>query len=223
MNRELDAFAHSVSHDLRGPLRSLDGFSHALMEDHAEKLDGEARDFLNRISKASRRMGRMIDDILALSRATRQEKQTQHVNLSRYAQAILGDLREREPDRSVTIVIAPNVTAQGDPRLLQVVLTNLLDNAWKFTSKKEAAKIEFGVSSKDREPVYFVPDDGAGFDMAYADKLFGIFQRLHSATEFEGTGIGLVTVARLVRRHGGRVWAEGEENMGASFYFTLGR
>ena len=193
------------------------------MEDHAEKLDGEALDYLNRISKASRRMGRMIDDILTLSRATRQELQTQHISLSDYAQAILGDLRKRDPDRSVTIEIAPNVTARGDPSLLQVVLDNLLGNAWKFTSKKQAAKIEFGVSSTDREPVYFVRDDGAGFDMAYTDKLFGIFQRLHSTTEFEGTGVGLATVARLVRRHGGRVWAEGEENKGASFYFTLGR
>ena len=220
-NAELDAFAQTVSHDLRAPLRGMDGFARALIEDYGDKFEGEARDFLGRISKASRRMGQMIDDILMLSRATRQEKLTQDVNLSDIAQKILADLSERDRDRSVTIEIEPNVTARGDPILLQTVLDNLLGNAWKFTSKKETAKIEFGMHPGEPKPVYFVRDNGAGFDMTYVDKLFGIFQRLHSTAQFEGSGVGLATVARLVRRHGGRVWAEGEENKGASFYFTL--
>ncbi len=220
-NAELEAFAYSVSHDLRAPLRSMDGFSQALIEDYGDRLDGDAKNYLNRISNASQRMGQMIDDILTLSRASRQEKLTEVVDLSALAHTILADMSAREPDRSVTIEIAPNVTGHGDPRLLQVVLDNLLGNAWKFTSRKETARIEFGVQWKDGERVYFVRDDGAGFDMAYAHKLFGIFQRLHSTTEFEGTGVGLATVARLIYRHGGRVWAEGEENKGASVYFTL--
>ena len=222
-NAELDASAHSVSHDLRAPLRAMDGFSQALIADHGDKLEGEAKDFLDRISKASRRMGQMIDEILTLSLATRQKILTQEVDLTAIAQKLLAELIARNPDRSVTIEVAPNVTARGDPGLLQVVLDNLLGNAWKFTNQKEVGKIEFGMYSKDRERVYFVRDDGAGFDMAYEDKLFGIFQRLHSTTAFEGTGIGLATVARLIHRHGGRVWAEGEENKGASFYFTLER
>ena len=222
-NEELDAFAHSVSHDLRAPLRSLDGFSQALIEDHADKLEGEAKYFLGRISNASRRMGLMIDNILTLARASRLDILSQDVDLSELAQEILADLRKSNPDRSVTINIAPNIVARGDPRLLQIVLDNLLANAWKFTSKNADAKIEFGRHMQDHEEVYFVGDDGVGFDMTYADKLFGMFQRLHSVSEFDGAGVGLATVARLVRRHGGRVWAEGEVNKGASFYFTLGR
>ncbi len=222
-NAELDASAHSISHDLRAPLRAMDGFRQALIADHGDKLEGEAKDFLDRISKASRRMGQMIDEILTLSLATRQKILTQEVDLTAIVQKLLAELIARNPDRSVTIEVAPNFTARGDPGLLQVVLDNLLGNAWKFTNQKEVGKIEFGMYSKDRERVYFVRDDGAGFDMAYEDKLFGIFQRLHSTTAFEGTGIGLATVARLIHRHGGRVWAEGEENKGASFYFTLER
>jgi light-regulated signal transduction histidine kinase (bacteriophytochrome) len=163
----------------------------------------------------------MIDDILALSRSTRQELTRERVNLSAYVEAIIGDLRDRDPDRSVTVEIEPNLTVWGDARLLRSVLDNLLSNAWKFTSKKDEARIEFGASSTGNERVYFLRDNGAGFDMAYVDKLFGIFQRLHAATEFEGNGVGLATVVRLVGRHGGRVWAEGEVNKGASFYFTL--
>ena len=221
-NEELDAFAHSVSHDLRAPLRSLDGFSQALIEDQGDKLDGQARFYLDRISNASRRMGQMIDDILTLARNSRQDIFLQDVNLSDLARTYLSDLGEHDPDRNVTIDVASDVTARGDPRLLKIVLENLLANAWKFTGKKAVAKIEFGREADDNETVYFVRDDGVGFDMAYADKLFGIFQRLHSVSEFEGNGVGLATVARLVRRHGGRIWADGEVNKGASFYFTLG-
>jgi light-regulated signal transduction histidine kinase (bacteriophytochrome) len=220
-NSELEAFSYSVSHDLRAPLRSMGGFSQALIEDYGDQLDGEAHDYLQRIGASSRRMGRMIDDILALSRSTRQELTRERVNLSAYVEAIIGDLRNRDPDRRVTVEIEPNITVWGDERLLRTVLDNLLGNAWKFTSKKEDARIEFGASSTDNGPVYFLRDNGAGFDMAYIDKLFGIFQRLHNVTDFEGNGVGLATVVRLVGRHGGRVWAEGEVNKGASFYFTL--
>ena len=164
----------------------------------------------------------MIDDILTLARNSRQDIFLQDVNLSDLARTYLSDLGEHDPDRNVTIDVASDVTARGDPRLLKIVLENLLANAWKFTGKKAVAKIEFGREADDNETVYFVRDDGVGFDMAYADKLFGIFQRLHSVSEFEGNGVGLATVARLVRRHGGRIWADGEVNKGASFYFTLG-
>lgn len=220
-NGELEAFSYSVSHDLRAPLRSMGGFSQALMEDYGDQLEGEAQDYLQRIGASSRRMGRMIDDILALSRSTRQELTRERVNLSDYVEAIIGDLRNRDPDRRVTVEIEPNLAVWGDARLLRTVLDNLLGNAWKFTSKKDGARIEFGASSTGDERVYFLRDNGAGFDMAYIDKLFGIFQRLHSKTEFEGNGVGLATVARLVGRHGGRVWAEAEVNKGATFYFTL--
>jgi len=220
-NSELEAFSYSVSHDLRAPLRSMGGFSQALMEDYGDQLEGEAQDYLQRIGASSRQMGRMIDDILTLSRSTRQELTRERVNLSDHVEAIIGDFRNRDPDRRVTVEIEPNLAVWGDERLLRTVLDNLLDNAWKFTSKKDGARIEFGASFTGNERVYFLHDNGAGFDMAYIDKLFGIFQRLHSKTEFEGNGVGLATVARLVGRHGGRVWAEGEVNKGATFYFTL--
>ena len=220
-NSELESFSYSVSHDLRAPLRSMGGFSQALMEDYGDQLEGEAQDYLQRIGASSRRMGRMIDDILTLSRSTRQELTRERVNLSDHVEAIIGDLRNRDPDRRVTVEIEPNLAVWGDERLLRTVLDNLLDNAWKFTSKKDGARIEFGASFTGNERVYFLHDNGAGFDMAYIDKLFGIFQRLHTATDFEGNGVGLATVVRLVGRQGGRVWAEGEVNKGASFYFTL--
>jgi CHASE3 domain sensor protein len=220
-NSELEAFSYSVSHDLRAPLRSMGGFSQALIEDYGDQLDGEAQDYLQRIGASSRQMGQMIDDILALSRSTRQELTREKVDLSAYVEAIIGDLRNRDPDRRVTVEIEPNLTVWGDARLLRSVLDNLLNNAWKFTSKKDGARIEFGASSMGNERVYFLRDNGAGFDMAYVDKLFGIFQRLHAATDFEGNGVGLATVVRLVGRHGGRVWAEGEANKGATFYFTI--
>ena len=221
-NVELDAFVYSVSHDLRAPLRGLSGFSQALMEDYANKLDGDALDYLTRISRASQRMGQMIDDLLTLSRATRGELRSEQVDLSALATRIVAELDEHNPDRQVSCEIAPQVIAQGDPRVLRIVLENLLHNAWKFTSKHDRAIIVFGTRRLDGDTVYFVRDDGVGFDMTYVDKLFGIFQRLHAITEFEGTGIGLAMVARLIHRHGGRVWAEGAVEQGATFSFTLG-
>ena len=220
-NAELEAFGYSVSHDLRAPLRGMDGLSQALLEDYGDLLDSVAKDYLSRISKASRRMGRMIDDILKLSRATRQEIQVLDVDLSALARELLSELAARDDGRAVSFKVASDITVRGDPKLLRVVLDNLLGNAWKFTGNVESAHIEFGHHWEDDVAVYFVRDNGAGFDMAFADKLFGIFQRLHSTTEFEGTGVGLATVARLVRRHGGRVWAEGRVNEGATLYFTL--
>ena len=221
-NVELDAFVYSISHDLRAPLRGLAGFSQALMEDYADKLEGDAVDYLTRIRRASQRMGRMIDDLLALSRSTRGELRWERVDLSALATAIAAELDERDPDRQVLFEIAPQIIAQGDPRVLRIVLENLLHNAWKFTSKHDRATIVFGTRRLDGETVFFVRDDGAGFDMTYVNKLFGIFQRLHTTTEFEGNGIGLAMVARLIHRHGGRAWAEGEVEQGATFYFTLG-
>ena len=221
-NVELDAFVYSISHDLRAPLRGLAGFSQALMEDYADKFDGDALDYLTRISRASQRMGQMIDDLLTLSRATRGELRWERVDLSALATAIAAELKERNPDRHVSCEIAPQVIAWGDPRVLRIVLENLLHNAWKFTCKHEKATIVFGTERSGGDTVYFVRDDGAGFDMTYVDKLFGIFQRLHSMNEFEGTGIGLAMVARLIHRHGGRVWAEGAVEQGATFSFTLG-
>ncbi|MCP4244827.1 MAG: hypothetical protein GY772_30160, partial [bacterium] len=221
-NVELDAFVYSISHDLRAPLRGLAGFSQALMEDYADKLDGDALDYLTRISRASQRMGQMIDDLLTLSRATRGELRWEQVDLSVLATTIVAELDEHNPDRQVSCEIAPQVIAQGDPRVLRIVLENLLHNAWKFTSKHDRATIVFGTQRLDGDTVYFVRDDGAGYDMTYVDKLFGIFQRLHAMTEFEGTGIGLAMVSRLIHRHGGRVWAEGAVEQGATFSFTLG-
>jgi signal transduction histidine kinase len=221
-NVELDSFVYSVSHDLRAPLRGLAGFSQALMEDYADKFDGDAVDYLTRISRASQRMGQMIDDLLTLSRATRGELRWERVDLSALATTIVAELDERSPHRQVSCEIAQHVIAWGDPRVLRIVLENLLHNAWKFTSKHDRATIVFGTQRLGADTVYFVRDDGAGFDMTYVDKLFGIFQRLHSTTEFEGTGIGLAMVARLIHRHGGRVWAEGAVEQGARFSFTLG-
>jgi signal transduction histidine kinase len=221
-NVELDSFVYSISHDLRAPLRGLAGFSQALMEDYAGKLEGEAVDYLTRIRRASQRMGQMIDDLLTLSRATRGDLRWERVDLSALATAVVAELGERDPGRQVLCEIAPQVFAQGDPRVLRIVLENLLHNAWKFTSKHERATIVFDTRWLGSEKVYFVRDDGAGFDMNYVNKLFGIFQRLHTTTEFEGTGIGLAMVARLIHRHGGRAWAEGEVEQGATFYFTLG-
>ncbi|HFD39779.1 MAG TPA: PAS domain S-box protein [Anaerolineae bacterium] len=221
VNRELEAFAYSVSHDLRAPLRSIDGFSQALLEDYADVLDARGKDYLRRVRAASQRMGRLIDDLLHLSRLTRREMHRQPVHLSEMAQQIAEDLSRQDPERQVEWRIAPDVVADGDPHLLRACLENLLGNAWKFTSKHATACIEFGVERDQEPPVYFVRDDGAGFDMAYADKLFGAFQRLHGLAEFEGTGIGLATVQRIIHRHGGRVWAEGKVEQGATFYFTL--
>ncbi len=220
-NQELEAFAYSVSHDLRAPLRSMDGFSLVVLEDYADKLDDEGRDYLGRIRRASQHMAQLIDDMLTLSRVTRDELEQETVDLSGMAEAIAAELQKTDPTREVSFDIAPGVVAEGDGRLLRIVLENLLGNAWKFTAEHPTAMIEFGVAEIDGEAVYYARDDGAGFDMAYADKLFQPFGRLHSASEFEGTGIGLATVARIVGRHGGRVWAESAVEQGATAYFTL--
>jgi PAS domain S-box-containing protein len=202
-NKELEAFAYSVSHDLRSPLRSIDGFSQALLEDYGDALDGEAQRYLQRVRAASQRMSHLIDDLLMLSRLTRSEMRLESVNLSALAQAIAAELRQAEPERQVEFAIAPNVTVRADMQLMRVALENLLGNAWKFTAKHPVARIEFGVLSQSGDQaVYFVRDDGAGFNMAYADKLFGAFQRLHTPAEFSGSGIGLATVQRIIHRHG---------------------
>ena len=220
-NKELQAFSYSVSHDLRAPLRSIDGFSQALLEDYADKLDAQGQDDLRRVRNATQRMGQLIDDMLELSRVTRSEINRQTVDLSVLAQTIATELQNSEPQREVEFTVMEGLTASCDPRLLHIALENLLRNAWKFTAKHPKARIEFGFSQSNGKPAYFVRDDGAGFDMAYAAKLFGAFQRLHAMTEFKGTGIGLATVQRIIRRHGGQVWAEGKVEQGATFYFTL--
>lgn len=220
-NKELEAFSYSVSHDLRAPLRSLDGFSHILLDEYRDKLDEEGQDFLRRLRTASQHMGQLIDSLLQLSRVSRSEISREPVDLSGMARQIVSELQKSAPERQVEVKIAERVTAMADPRLTHVVLQNLLHNAWKFTAKRERACIEFGTAEKDGAPVMFVRDNGAGFDMNYRNKLFGAFQRLHATSEFEGSGIGLATVQRVVRRHGGHVWADGVPQQGATFYFTL--
>ncbi len=220
-NKELESFSYSVSHDLRAPLRSIDGFSQALLEDYHHQLDDMGRDYLQRVRKASQRMGQLIDGLLNLSRLTRGEMYRQPVNLSTLATEIAQELQGTDPERRVAFTIAPNVNVQGDVRLLRAALQNLFSNAWKFTGGRADTRIEFGVSEEDDKITYFVRDNGAGFDMAYADKLFTAFQRLHSAAEFEGNGIGLATVQRIIHRHGGQIWAESALDKGATFYFTL--
>jgi len=220
-NKELEAFAYSVSHDLRAPLRSIDGFSQVLLEEYQEKVDEQGKDYLQRVRSASQRMGQLIDDMLNLSRVTRSEIIIQQVNLSEMFQEISEELHENQPERQVEFIIRKGIKVKGDSRLLRIVLENLIGNAWKFTSNHTTAQIEFGVQHKNETLVYYVRDDGAGFNMKYAQKLFGAFQRLHKAAEFPGTGIGLATVQRVIHRHGGKVWAEGETEKGATFYFTI--
>jgi light-regulated signal transduction histidine kinase (bacteriophytochrome) len=220
-NKELEAFSYSVSHDLRAPLRSIDGFSQALIEDYGGKLDTEGQDYLRRVRAATQRMGELIDDMLNLSRLTRREMRRERVDLSSIAQKVAKELQEAQPERKTEIAVTPGLAADGDSHLLRIALENLIGNAWKFTGKQPSARIEFGVAEQEGKPAYFVRDNGAGFDMAYAKKLFGAFQRLHAESEFPGTGIGLATVQRIIHRHGGRVWAEGEVGKGATFYFTL--
>jgi signal transduction histidine kinase len=221
VNKELEAFNYSVSHDLRSPLRSINGFSQALLEDYADKLDAQGKDYLQRVRAASQTMAQLIDDLLDLSRITRSKIHLGTVNLSVLAQAVTAELTNMEPERQVKLVIAGRLIVKGDERLLKIVLENLLGNAWKFTGNNPKAKIEFGVTQVDGRSAYFVRDNGAGFDMAYANKLFGAFQRLHDPSEFPGSGIGLATVQRIIHRHGGQVWAEGAVGQGATFYFTL--
>jgi light-regulated signal transduction histidine kinase (bacteriophytochrome) len=222
VNRELEAFSYSVSHDLRAPLRAMDGFSQVLLEDYAERLDDAGRDYLTRIRKASQRMSHLIDDLIQLSRVTRSELRREPVDLSALFREIAAELQEREPGRRVEVAVEEGLQIRGDARLLRVGLTNLAENAFKFTRNRPAPRVEFGSRDEAGGRVYFVRDNGAGFDMAHAAKLFTPFQRLHSPAEFEGTGIGLATWQRIVHRHGGRVWAEGSPGAGATFLFTLG-
>ncbi len=222
-NQELESFSYAVSHDLRAPLRRIEAFSRAVLESQHERLDADGRRFFDRIREASRQMSQLIDDVLHLSKVSRTELRQQEVDLSALATAILERLREAEPDRVVEARIRPGVVVSGDGQLLRIALTNLLENAWKFTARQPEARIEFGLTSVAGESTYFVRDNGAGFDMAYADRLFGPFQRLHLATEFPGSGIGLATVRRIMHRMGGRVWAEGLVGQGATFHFTLGK
>jgi len=238
-NKELEAFAYSVSHDLRAPLRGIDGWSLALQEDYGDRLDAQAFQYLSRVRAEAQRMGQLIDAMLQLARVTRAEMQRRPVDLSALAQTVVARLEEAQPERQLAMVIQPDLTAYGDARQLEIVLTNLLGNAWKFTGARPQARIEFGTIEDFRLPnadlggsekspianrksqIYYVRDNGAGFDMAYANNLFGAFQRLHKASEFPGTGIGLATVQRIIHRHGGRTWAEAAVGQGATFYFTL--
>lgn len=219
-NKELEAFSYSVSHDLRAPLRSIHGFSHAVLEDHRDRLDPQGVQYLGRVCAAAEHMGALIDDLLELSRAVRAEMRRERVDLSRLANRIAAELATTDPDRRVQFRIADGLTCRGDQHLLALVMRNFLENAWKFTAKRDRAVIEVGVADAD-EGAYFVRDNGAGFDMKYADKLFQPFQRLHATRDFAGTGIGLALVQRIIHRHGGRVWAKSAPDRGATFYFTL--
>jgi PAS domain S-box-containing protein len=226
-NKELESFSYSVSHDLRAPLRTIDGFSQVLLEDYADKLDDQGKDYLKRVRSATQRMGHLIDDMITLSRVTRADMRRETIDLGALAAEVIAELQRSEPERPVDWHIESALVAQGDAGLLRVVLVNLLGNAWKFTGKTANAKIEFGANSvpdadnAEGMTEFFVRDNGAGYDMAYADKLFGAFQRLHLSNDFAGTGIGLATVQRIIHRHGGRVWAEGVVGKGATFYFSL--
>jgi PAS domain S-box-containing protein len=220
-SKELESFSYSVAHDLRAPLRSIDGFSLALLEDYDDKLDASGKRYLGFVREAAQRMAFLIDDLLALSRVTRSELVPEPVDLSALARLTVARLQKAEPARRVHVTIEDGLRVEGDSRLLGVLLDNLLGNAWKFTRKREGARIELGATSRDGQTVHHVRDNGAGFDMAYASKLFGVFQRLHRMSEFEGTGVGLATVLRIIKRHGGRVWAEGRVDEGATFFFTV--
>ncbi|NOZ11833.1 MAG: HAMP domain-containing protein [Gammaproteobacteria bacterium] len=222
VNKELKDFSYSVSHDLRAPLRSIKGFSQALFDEYASQLDEGGQDYLNRVRKNTLRMGELIDGLLLLSKVTRSELNVMDVNLSKLVQDVVVQVQQSDPERKVEFLVAPDIRTQGDYKLLHIVLENLVDNAWKFTAKVGLPTIEFGVLGGDSGPVvYFIKDNGVGFDMDYSNKLFSVFQRLHRRDEFEGTGVGLAVAARIIRRHGGRVWAKAEVDQGAMFFFTL--
>ena len=219
--RELESFSYSVSHDLRAPLRAIDGFGQALVEDFPEHLPGDAKRYLSRIRTSTQHMARLIEDLLNLARVSRGTLERRTVDLSQVARQVAGELQQREPGRAVEVSVSDGMLAEADPHLLRVALENLIGNAWKFTSKAAESRIEIGALKERGRTTFFVRDNGAGFEMAYAHRLFGAFQRLHSATEYAGTGIGLATVQRIVHRHGGRIWAEAEVGTGAVFFFTL--
>jgi light-regulated signal transduction histidine kinase (bacteriophytochrome) len=223
VNKELEAFSYSVSHDLRAPVRAMNGFTQILLADYSGQLDNMGRHFLKRLQNSSERMSELIDGLLQLARVSRTDIERTRINLSALAQDIAQELQQTEPERKVEFEIQENITANGDVRLLRALLENLFNNAWKFTRNTANARIEVGEQRQEDHLIYFVRDNGVGFDMKYADKLFTAFQRLHGTDEFEGSGIGLATVERIVHRHGGRVWAEGSVMRGATFYFTLGR
>ena len=220
-NKELESFSYSVSHDLRAPLRSITGFSNVLLEDYSKELDNEGKSYLKKISDSGELMGQLMDDLLKLFRVTRSDLTMEKLDLSDMARKIVSDLAENEPERKVKVTIAPDMVTLGDKNLLNLALQNLLGNAWKYSSKTAKPQIEMGITDHNGKQAYFVRDDGVGFDMVYANKLFQPFQRLHKATEFAGTGIGLASVQRIIRRHGGEVWAESRVGEGATFYFTL--
>ena len=222
LNKELESFIYSVSHDLRAPIRTMSGFANIIMEDYADKLDEEGKSHLLRIQAGSKKMAQLIEDLLRLSRITRQEMERTETDLSSKASAAVATLRESDPGRNVEVVIHPALKASADPRLIELALLNILENAWKFTSKTEQARIDFGATEKNGKMVYFVKDNGAGFDPLCVEKMFLPFHRLHSEQEFEGTGIGLAIVERIIHRHNGTIWAEGEAGKGATIYFTLG-
>jgi light-regulated signal transduction histidine kinase (bacteriophytochrome) len=220
-NTELNAFAYSVSHDLRAPLRAIDGYSQALQEDCGDLLNAEGRDHLGEVRKGTRHMGRLLDGLLRLCRVSQAEMETRPVDLSALATEIAHELGRSQPEREVEFVLAPGLTVSGDAELLRAALQNLMSNAWKFTARQSHARIEFGVTHTEGGATYFVRDNGAGFDMKRADRLFGAFQRLHRQADYPGTGVGLATVKRTIHRHGGRVWAEASVGRGATFHFTL--
>jgi light-regulated signal transduction histidine kinase (bacteriophytochrome) len=220
-NNELEAFSHSVSHDLRAPLRQINGYVSILEEDCADRLDGDARRYLQQLRASTTRMSELIDDMLHLSRVTRAELMLESTDLSTIAGEVVNDLRRSQPERMIEVHVQPGIRAQCDSRLIRIALENLLGNAWKFTGKRPDPCIEFGVIDRAGTPTYFVRDNGAGFDMAYADSLFSPFRRLHTEEEFPGTGIGLATVQRIVHRHGGRLSVQAEVGKGAEFFFTL--
>lgn len=219
--KELEALSYSISHDLRAPLRSINAFSQLLQEDYPDKLDEQGKEYVRIIVESSNQLARMIESLLQLSRINRGDLRRESVNLSELAGAMIDGLSRSEPQRRVDVVIAPGLKANGDERLLRMALDHLLKNAWKFTSGKEHARIEFGSEEQEGARVFFVRDNGAGFDAAFAGKLFGAFQRLHAATEFPGQGIGLAMAQRIVSRHGGRIWADAAVEKGATFYFTI--
>jgi signal transduction histidine kinase len=219
--KELDSFSHSVSHDLRAPLRVVDGFANIVLEDYGERLDDLGREHLKRIVAAGQRMNAMIDTLLSLSRMTSREIERERVDLSRLARELADELRAQDPARPTDFVLADGVVVDGDRTLLRLVLQNLMGNAWKFSGKMPQPRVEFGIQQENGRAVYLVRDNGAGFDMRFAEKMFGLFQRFHSSNEFPGTGVGLATVQRIVRKHGGRIWAESQPGQGATFFFTL--